>query len=200
MPTFVTWLGCAVFLLSAAATAAQRLPASDVDATTTAGAADRRPMAPPVVYVAADGSGDFNIDGRDDQVEINQALAFVAGHRGEGYTTVRLQGRLGYRLSAPGRSGSGTILTGDGHVCLSHRACELGPNEPIATIEATGAHDIVIHGFEIDATTKTTASSIRAPAGSATSASITTPAWSSRRPDHRRPSHVSHNNMNDMFK
>ncbi len=152
MPTFVTWLGCAVFLLSAAATAAQRLPASDVDATTTAGAADRRPMAPPVVYVAADGSGDFNIDGRDDQVEINQALAFVAGHRGEGYTTVRLQGRLVYRLSAPVRIGSGTILTGDGHVCLrviDH--ANWARNEPIVgTIEATGAHDIEIHGFEID--------------------------------------------------
>ena len=30
------------------------------------------------VYVASDGSGDFNCDGSDDQVEINKALAYVA--------------------------------------------------------------------------------------------------------------------------
>lgn len=31
-----------------------------------------------IVYVAANGSGDFKCDGIDDQVEINKALAYVA--------------------------------------------------------------------------------------------------------------------------
>jgi hypothetical protein len=31
-----------------------------------------------IVYVATNGSGDFNCDGVDDQVEINKALAYVA--------------------------------------------------------------------------------------------------------------------------
>ncbi|MCE5231308.1 right-handed parallel beta-helix repeat-containing protein [bacterium] len=146
------WLGCAIFALCMSSAMAQRLPASDVYVTTTSGAVDRRPMAPPVVYVAADGSGDFNIDGKDDQVEINAALKFIAEHHNEGYTTVRLQGRLVYWLSAPVRIGSNTILTGDGHVCLrviDH--ANWARNEPIVgTIETTGTHDVEIFGFEID--------------------------------------------------
>ena len=31
-----------------------------------------------IVYVTTDGSGDFNCDGIDDQVEINKTLAYVA--------------------------------------------------------------------------------------------------------------------------
>ena len=31
-----------------------------------------------ILYVTANGSGDFNCDGIDDQVEINKALAYVA--------------------------------------------------------------------------------------------------------------------------
>ena len=33
---------------------------------------------PPIVYVARDGSGDFNCDGKDNQVEINKALERAA--------------------------------------------------------------------------------------------------------------------------
>ena len=33
---------------------------------------------PPVIYVAGDGTGDFNCDGNSDQIEINKALDFVA--------------------------------------------------------------------------------------------------------------------------
>jgi len=33
------------------------------------------------VYVTGDGSGNFTCDGRDDQVEINQALAYVAKYQ-----------------------------------------------------------------------------------------------------------------------
>ncbi|MFA7170995.1 MAG: hypothetical protein WC180_03310, partial [Candidatus Paceibacterota bacterium] len=33
-------------------------------------------------YVARDGSGDFNCDGTDDHVQINQALSYAASHSG----------------------------------------------------------------------------------------------------------------------
>ena len=42
------------------------------------------------VYVAGDGSGNFNCDGRDDQVEINQALEYVA--KNPKFSTVHLKG------------------------------------------------------------------------------------------------------------
>ena len=44
----------------------------------------------PMIYVAGDGSGDFNCDGKDDHVQINQALKFVAEN--SAYTTVHLKG------------------------------------------------------------------------------------------------------------
>ncbi|MGB9928805.1 MAG: hypothetical protein ACPK85_10410, partial [Methanosarcina sp.] len=42
-----------------------------------------------IVYVAGDGSGDFNCDGEDDHVQINQALDYAAKNPG---TTVHLKG------------------------------------------------------------------------------------------------------------
>ena len=30
-----------------------------------------------IVYVARDGTGDYNCDGKDDQIEINQAIAYI---------------------------------------------------------------------------------------------------------------------------
>ena len=48
----------------------------------------------PTVYVAGDGSGDFNCDGKDDHVQINQALKFVADS--SEYTTVHLKGPFTY--------------------------------------------------------------------------------------------------------
>ncbi|HII93402.1 MAG TPA: hypothetical protein HA262_14930, partial [Methanosarcina sp.] len=52
----------------------------------------------PTVYVAGDGSGDFNCDGKDDHVQINQALKFVADN--SGYTTVHLKGPFTYVINA----------------------------------------------------------------------------------------------------
>jgi hypothetical protein len=43
-----------------------------------------------IVYVAINGSEDFNCDGSDDQVEINQALAYVVEN--PQFTTVHLKG------------------------------------------------------------------------------------------------------------
>ena len=51
----------------------------------------------PIVYVAGDGSGDFNCDGRDDHVQINQALKFVADD--PDYTHVYLKGPFTYVIN-----------------------------------------------------------------------------------------------------
>jgi len=42
-----------------------------------------------VVYVSGDGSGDYNCDGTDDHVQIQQALEYAASNHG---TTVYLKG------------------------------------------------------------------------------------------------------------
>src|SRR5512141_20904 len=65
----------------------------------------------PVVYIAGDGSGDFNCDGKNDHVQINQALQFVAEN--SGYTTVYLKGPFTYIIDETLLIGSSTILEGD---------------------------------------------------------------------------------------
>ena len=42
-----------------------------------------------VIYVAGDSSGDFNCNGINDQIQINQALSYAASHPG---TTVYIKG------------------------------------------------------------------------------------------------------------
>ncbi len=66
---------------------------------------------PPIIYVAGDGSGDFNCHGKSDQVQINQALQFVA--KNPGYTTVHLKGPFTYVIDDTLLIGSNTILEGD---------------------------------------------------------------------------------------
>ena len=63
------------------------------------------------MYVAGDGSGNFTCDGSDDQVEINQALAYVEENRH--YSTVYLKGPYTYVISDSILIGSDTILEGD---------------------------------------------------------------------------------------
>jgi len=66
---------------------------------------------PPIVYVAGDGTGDFNCDGIEDQVEINQALDFVAQHAE--FTTVYLKGPMTYWINETIYISGNTILEGD---------------------------------------------------------------------------------------
>lgn len=54
---------------------------------------------PPIIYVAGDGSGDYNCDGTSDQIEINQALDFVANN--SNYTTVYLKGQNTFWINEP---------------------------------------------------------------------------------------------------
>jgi len=65
----------------------------------------------PIVYVAGDGTGDFNCDGTSDQVEINQALDYVAAN--SAYTTVYLKGPNTYWIDEPIYISANTTLEGD---------------------------------------------------------------------------------------
>jgi len=86
---------------------------------------------PPVIYVANDESADFNCDGSKDQIEINQALDFVAAN--PDYTTVFLKGPNTYLIDEPIIISSNTIFTGDStaKVKLIDNAGWNTPNKPI---------------------------------------------------------------------
>ena len=66
---------------------------------------------PPTVYVAGDGSGNFNCDGESDQIEINAALDYVAEH--PEYTNVYLKGNHTFWIDEPIYISGNTILEGD---------------------------------------------------------------------------------------
>ena len=68
-----------------------------------------------VITVAGDGSGNYNCDGKDDQVQINQALATAAKNPG---TIVRLKGSFRYMISDTILLGSNAILEGGPGVTL----------------------------------------------------------------------------------
>jgi hypothetical protein len=67
--------------------------------------------AAPIVYVAGDKTGDFNCNGTNDQIPINQALQLVASN--PAYTTVHLKGPCTYVINDTILIGSNTILEGD---------------------------------------------------------------------------------------
>ncbi len=66
---------------------------------------------PPIVYVAGDGSGNYNCDGESDQIEINAALDYVAEH--SEYTTVYLKGANTFWIDEPIYISGNTTLEGD---------------------------------------------------------------------------------------
>lgn len=101
------------------------------------------------VYVAGDGSGDFNCDGKADQVEINQALKFVAEN--PEYTTVYLKGSFTYTINSTIYIRSNTILKGDSDTVVK-LVDHAGWNTMIPLIGKFGEKitDVTISGFEID--------------------------------------------------
>ncbi|MGB9940001.1 disaggregatase related repeat-containing protein [Methanosarcina sp.] len=103
-----------------------------------------------IVYVATNGSGDFNCDGSDDQVEINEALAYVAEN--PKFTTVHLDGPNTYVISNSIFIGSDTVLEGDSTAVIKLEDKAGWPEgKPIITqMDSAGNHDIIIKGFEID--------------------------------------------------
>jgi Disaggregatase related len=103
----------------------------------------------PIIYVAGDGSGDFNCDGRDDHVQINQALQFVSEN--SGYTTVYLKGPFTYFIDDTLLIGSNTIIEGDSSATIkltSGAGWEAW--KPMIKERSPGSHDITIRGFTID--------------------------------------------------
>jgi len=102
------------------------------------------------VYVATNGSGDFNCDGSDDQVEINKALAYVAEN--PKFTTVHLKGPSTYIISNSILIGNNTILEGDTTAVIKLEDKAGWPLEKpmITQMDSSEGHDITIRGFEID--------------------------------------------------
>ena len=116
---------------------------------------------PPVVYVSGDGSGDYNCDGTSDQVEINQALDFVAAD--PNYTTVHLKGPHTYWIDEPIYISANTILEGDSDAVvklIDHAGWNtqykplIGQKGLTFTFQLgdpdTTTGNITIRGFEID--------------------------------------------------
>jgi hypothetical protein len=109
----------------------------------------------PVVYVAGDGSGDFNCDGKDDDVQINQALKFVAEN--PEYTTVYIKGPFTYTISSSiSIQSSNTILEGDSDAVVKLVNHAGWTNEPMVPLigNKDSISNITVRGFEIDANHK----------------------------------------------
>jgi hypothetical protein len=104
----------------------------------------------PTVYVAGDGSGDFNCDGKDDQVQINQALKFVSIN--SKYTTVHLKGPFTYVIDDTLLIGSNTILEGDSNavIKLANNAGWATMKPLIQQMSSSGNSNIVVREFEVN--------------------------------------------------
>ncbi|QIB91746.1 right-handed parallel beta-helix repeat-containing protein [Methanosarcina mazei] len=104
------------------------------------------------VYVAGDRSGDFNCDGEADQVEINQALKFVA--ETPGYNTVYLKGPFTYTINSTIYMQSNMILEGDPDAVIKlvdHAGWTNSPMIPlIGKYGDSEITNVIIRGFEID--------------------------------------------------
>jgi hypothetical protein len=109
-----------------------------------------------VVTVAGDGSGDFNCDGNDDHVQINQALDYAANHPG---TTVHLKGPFTYVIGDSLLIGSNTILEGDSGVTIKLApglpiwggpGSEISDSKAMLMIRGNSAADVTIRSLTVD--------------------------------------------------
>ncbi|AKB18383.1 hypothetical protein MSWHS_1520 [Methanosarcina sp. WWM596] len=102
------------------------------------------------VYVGDYGSENFTCDGIDDQVEINQALEYVAEN--PQFTTVYLRGPNTYVISDSIFIGSQTTLVGDPTAVIKLKDKADWPvGKPLITqMDWRGVHGVIIKGFEID--------------------------------------------------
>ncbi len=111
-------------------------------------------LTPPIIYVAGDGSGDFNCDGKDDHEQINAALSYLREH--PEYTTVYLKGPFTYVISDTIVLYTNSRLTGDADASVklagnvgwpAHKA--MFANKASLAIGPADT-DIEIWGFEIN--------------------------------------------------
>jgi Disaggregatase related/Pectate lyase superfamily protein len=102
------------------------------------------------VYVAGDGSGDFNCDGSDDHIEINKALEYVAEN--PQYTTVHLKGPGTYVISDSIFIGSNTVLEGDSTavIKLANHAGWPAMRPLIQQMNSLKNDNITVKGFEVN--------------------------------------------------
>ncbi len=109
-----------------------------------------------VVTVAGDGSGDFNCDGNDDHVQINQALDYAANHPG---TTVHLKGPFTYIIGESLLIGSNTVLQGDSGVTIKLApglpvwggpGSDLSESKAMLMIRGNSAADVTIRSLTVD--------------------------------------------------
>lgn len=109
-----------------------------------------------VVTVAGDGSGDYNCDGKADDVQINQALEFAAQNPG---TTVHLKGPFTYDISDSLRIGSNTVLEGDsgtkiklakGLPVWGGRESSISEKKAMLMVRGSSASDVTIKGITVD--------------------------------------------------
>jgi len=109
-----------------------------------------------VVTVAGDGSGDFNCDGKDDHVQINQALEYAASNPG---TTVHLKGPFTYNIGDSLLIASNTILEGDSSATIKlapglptwgGRGSSISEKKAMLMIKGNSANDVTIRGFTVD--------------------------------------------------
>jgi hypothetical protein len=109
-----------------------------------------------VITVAGDGSGDFNCDGNDDHVQINQALENAANNPG---TTVHLKGPFTYDIGDSLLIGSNTILEGESGVTIKlakglpvwggHKS-SIENEKAMLMIRGNSASDVTIRTLNID--------------------------------------------------
>ena len=104
----------------------------------------------PVVYVAGDGTGDFNSNGSNDHIPINQALQFLSNNYG--YTTVHLKGPFTYVINDSLLVGSNTILEGDSTtvIKLANNASWDSLKPLIRQKNDSGNSNITVRGFEVN--------------------------------------------------
>jgi len=102
------------------------------------------------VFVTGDGSGDFNCNGSDDQIKINQALAYVTEN--PQFTTVHLKGPNTYVISDSILIGNNTVLEGDptAVIKLENKANWPAGKPLMMEADSAGIHGVTIKGFEIN--------------------------------------------------
>ncbi|WP_292379781.1 right-handed parallel beta-helix repeat-containing protein [Methanosarcina sp. UBA289] len=120
-----------------------------------------------VVTVAGDGSGDFNCDGKADDVQINQALESAARNPG---TTVHLKGPFTYDITDSLRIGSNTILEGDsgtkiklakGLPVWGGRESSIAEKKAMLMVRGSSANDVTIRDITVDGSQSDYYSSVR---------------------------------------
>jgi hypothetical protein len=101
----------------------------------------------PVVYVARDGTGDFNCDGSSDNIEIQDALNYVAAN--PSFTSVYLKTGT-YSISDTMTVSSNTELTGDKQAIIRLIDNIGWQSESSSIFVGTRVQNFKVHGFEID--------------------------------------------------